>query len=164
MTRAAPSLDPSGIALALLRVGVTLNGVFGSRLTSLPYHQPDHIGEKVHFLLGELTVHGFGFSGSVVPPFTVGEFANSLKIAIRNSVQHSYSISALLWRTCLLKTGQAKIRHRGQGLRIPRIHVVPLSHSGKQLVIKVNGNSQGRIWVIDRSRYGGRTYRCQRYP
>ena len=67
MTRATPSLDPSGIALALLRVGVTLNGIFGSRLTSLTYHQPDHIGEKVPFLLGELTIYGFGFSGSLVP-------------------------------------------------------------------------------------------------
>ena len=97
-------------------------------------------------------------------PLTVGEVADSLEIAIRDAVQHGHSISALLWRNCLLKTGQAKIRHRGQGLRIPRIHVVPLSHSGKQLVIKVNGNSQGRILVIDRSVYGGRTYRCQCYP
>ena len=72
MTQAAPSLDPSGIALALPRVGGTLNRVFGNRLTSLPYHQPDHIGEKVPFLLGELTIYGFGFSGSLVPSFTVG--------------------------------------------------------------------------------------------
>ena len=72
MTQAAPSLDPSGIALALPRVGGALNRVFGNRLTSLPYHQPDHIGEKVPFLLGELTIYGFGFSGSLVPSFTVG--------------------------------------------------------------------------------------------